>query len=303
MAVRFPIIILILVVGSLAWLFWKDGSREKEEGQQSDLSLSVSNAIFQVPLQKEETPFGLPADGIATETFTGAIGGVVPHHLVASSFLTEFFTLLKNREPVPETILLLAPNHGELGESNIQTADFLWKTAFGDVATDQNLFQVIEKAGAAIVPQSFESEHGVYNILPYIARFLPDTKVVPVIFKYQTSSREIEVFSQAVTREMAQGDIFIVSSVDFSHYLPQGEAERKDEETIAAIKNFDASRIARFGSDYLDSPASILALLRIGQILDATGITVLRHGNSAESIRSRNSSTTSHFTFFLHPKP
>jgi len=303
MVTRLLTIILIFVVSSLVWLFWKDGSKEKEGDQQSDLSLSVSNTTFQVPLQKEETPFDLPSDGMATETFTGALGGVVPHHLVASSFLAEFFTLLKNREPVPGTILLLAPNHGELGESNIQTADFLWKTAFGEVATDQSLLRMVEKAGVAIVPQSFENEHGIYSILPYIAHFLPDTKIVPVIFKYQTSSREIEAFSQAVTREMAQRNIFIVSSVDFSHYLPQGEAERKDEETIAAIKNFDASRIARFGSDHLDSPASILILLRIGQILDTTGITVLRHGNSAENIRSRNSSTTSHFTFFLHPKP
>lgn len=303
MATRFLVIILIFIVGSLVWLFWEDSNKGREETQLSNLSPRVTDVRFQVPLQKEETPLDLPSDGIAAETFTEALGGVVPHHLVASPFLAEFFTLLKNREPVPETILLLAPNHNELGENNIQTSDFLWETAFGEVSTDQHLLQVMEKAGAAIVPQSFENEHSIYNILPYIAHFLPDTKVVPILFKYQTSSREIEAFSQAVTREMAQRNIFIVSSVDFSHYLPQREAERKDEETITAIKNFDVSRIARFGSDHLDSPASILVLLRIGQILDATGVTVLRHGNSAENIRGRNSSTTSHFTFFLRPKP
>lgn len=303
MTARSLVIISISIVGSLVWLFWEDSNKGGEEDQSSYLAPNVSAAPFRVPLQKEETPLSLPPDAIAAETFTGILGGVVPHHLVASSFLAEFFTFLKNQASVPETVLLLAPNHNELGEGNIQTADFLWGTAFGKVSTDQELLQVVEKAGAVIVPQSFENEHSIYNILPYIAHFLPETKVVPVLFKYQTSSGEIEAFSQVVTREMKKRNIFILSSVDFSHYLPWGEAERKDEETIAAIKNFDVSRIARFGSDHLDSPASILTLLRIGQIFDATGVTVLRHGNSAESIRGRNSSTTSHFTFFLHPKP
>lgn len=303
MAPRLLMIGLVLVMGSLAWLFWKENSGDKGVTQPSDLSLEVARTPFRVPLQKEETPLELPADGLAIESFTGAFGGVVPHHLVASSLLTEFFTLLKNREPVPATILLLAPNHGELGERNIQTADFLWQTALGEIATDPKLLRVVEKAGAQLVPQSFENEHSIYNILPYIAHFLPGTRLVPIIFKYQTTSSEIETFSQAVAREVAQGNIFIVSSVDFSHYLSQGEADRKDEETLMAIKNFDTSRIAQFGSEHLDSPASILTLLRLGQILDTTGITVLRHSNSAESIRSRNTSTTSHFTFFLHPKP
>lgn len=303
MMARLLVIISILIVGSLSWWYGGGNSKGKEDSQQSPVPSHASGVSFQVPLQKEETPLSLPSDGVATKTFTDALGGVVPHHLVASSFLAEFFTLLQNRASVPETILLLAPNHGELGEKNIQTVDYHWKTAFGEVATDQRLLQVVEKTGAAIAPLSFEDEHGIYNILPYIAHFLPDTKVVPVIFKYQTSSREIENFSQAVAKEMTQRNIFVVSSVDFSHYLPQGEAERKDKDTFSAIKSFDVSRIARFGSDHLDSPAAVLVLLRLGQILDATQVTLLRHGNSAENIRSRNSSTTSHFTFFLHPKP
>ena len=287
---------LFVVIGTseLDWFSVRDEERQ-------DVQTPSSNRV-RVPLTKKETPMEVSGTISETATLSTAIGGVVPHHLVASSMLADFFSLLSKRAARPTTILLLAPNHFEVGEATIQTTPVLWETAFGTVETDPELLRDVREGGAEIQPETFIEEHGIYNILPYVAHFLPGAKVVPVVFRYDMTTLEREQFIASILPRIRTGEVFVVSSIDFSHYLPQAEAERKDKETWEALQDFDLSKIARFGSDHLDSPGAMLTLLRIGQELQATNLTVLRHGNSADTIRGRNSSTTSHFTIILSKK-
>ncbi len=255
--------------------------------------------IFQVPLAEEDTPFDVPNYPERLPSFENAIGGVVPHHLIAHEFLSEFFEQLGKRQSVPQTIVLLAPNHFEVGEEHVQTAHFLWEAAQGEVETDAAVLEKVRRGGAVIREDTFQQEHGIYNIIPYIAHFLPGTKVVPILFKHDTTALEIDRLVENIQEVVQDDRVFIISSVDFSHYLPKQESSRKDTETLEAIRKYDVSRIASFGSDHLDSPAAIMTLLQIGQKNDATNVQVLRHGNSADAIRSRSDSTTSHFTLLL----
>lgn len=261
--------------------------------------IADSPVNFQVPLAKEDTPFDVPNDLERLPSFDNAIGGVVPHHLIASNFLAEFFEQLGKRQSVPQTIVLLAPNHFEVSEEHLQSANFIWKTTEGEVETDFIVLEKLKRGGAVIHEDTFQREHGIYNIIPYMAHFLPGTKVVPILFKHDTTALEIDQLVESIQEDVQGGRVFIISSVDFSHYLPRQESQRKDVETIEAIRKYDMSRIASFGSDHLDSPAAIMTLLQFGQKNDATNIQVLRHGNSADAIRSRSDSTTSHFTLLL----
>ncbi|MBP6929642.1 MAG: AmmeMemoRadiSam system protein B [Candidatus Moranbacteria bacterium] len=256
-------------------------------------------SVFVVPLKPEETSMTFDQRKNVDIAVDQIIGGVVPHHLIAGDFLAEFFTLLQKRSVPPEVILLLAPNHFESGVADIQTANFVWQTAFGDVETDENVLAIVQKGGAVIQPDTFGQEHGIYNILPYIAHFLPGAKIVPIVFRQEVSTDQIESFVASMTPLVQEKKVVVVSSVDFSHYLSKEEAEGKDQETLAAIKKFDLTQIAQYESDHLDSPSALITLLRIGQVLESTKINVLEHGNSADAIRGRNQSTTSHFTFFL----
>ncbi len=284
---------LFVVIGTseLHWYSVRD-----EEGQ--DVQTPSSDRL-RVPLTKEETPMEVSGTISETVTLSTAIGGVVPHHLVASSMLADFFSLLSRRDARPATILLLAPNHFEAGEATIQTTPVVWDTAFGMVEPDPEFLHDVKEGGAEIRPETFIEEHGIYNVLPYIAHFLPGVKVVPVVFRYSMTTHEREQFITSILPRIRTSEVFVVSSIDFSHYLPRAEAEKKDRETLTVLQDFDLSEIARYGSDHLDSPGAMLALLRIGQELRATNLTALRHGNSADTIRGRNSSTTSHFTLIL----
>lgn len=288
---------LFVVIGTTEFDWFSESNGEYQSAPMSSVD------SVKVPLTKEETPMEVSGTISETVTLSTAIGGVVPHHLVASSMLADFFSLLSRRDARPATILLLAPNHFEVGEATIQTTSVVWETAFGMVEPDPELLHDVKEGGAEIRPETFIEEHGIYNVLPYIAHFLPGVKVVPVVFRYSMTTHERERFVASILPRIRTGEVFVVSSIDFSHYLPRAEAEKKDRETLNTLQDFDLSEIARFGSDHLDSPGAMLSLLRIGQELQATNLTVLRHDNSADTIRGRNSSTTSHFTLFLSKDP
>lgn len=290
------ILISLMFVVGLALIVWVVSGGDSGEISSEKIN---SSEVFQVLLSREETPFELPSFPEGLPAFDGAIGGVVPHHLMASDFLAEFFAQLSKRSSVPKTIVILAPNHFEVGEENIQTADFLWQTAAGVVETDLSILERAKRGGAIIRKQTFQQEHGIYNILPYVAHFLPGTKVVPILFRHGTTAPEIDRLVESIQESVQSDGAFIISSVDFSHYLSKPESERMDTETIEAMRKYDMSRIASFGSDHLDSPPAIMTLLRIGQKNNVTDVKILRHGNSADTIRSRSDSTTSHFTLII----
>ncbi|MFZ1627096.1 MAG: AmmeMemoRadiSam system protein B [Candidatus Moraniibacteriota bacterium] len=262
----------------------------------------VDVEVFRVPLTEEDVPLRQPENAIDTSDLVSRriVGGVVPHHLLASEFLAEFFQLLAERPKLPKTIILLSPNHFEVGSSNLQTVEFLWETPYGQVATDHNTLQdLIDATAAEIVPESFKNEHGIYSILPYVAHFLLSVRIVPVIFRYNTSAEEIGELVDFLKPLVESGDTIVIGSVDFSHYLTKAESDNKDAETLRAIQNFDLSRIADFQSDHLDSPATILTLLQLGRETGIKDIHVLRHDNSADNARGNHDSTTGHFSFFF----
>jgi AmmeMemoRadiSam system protein B len=298
---KFTVATTLLLGGFVVALF--SGLLEKDEpvGGTGDEGIS-SVEVFRVSLFAEDVPLRQPesitdTSGLVSRRITG---GVVPHHLLASELLAEFFRLLGERAQQPRTIILLAPNHFEVGSANVQTVEFLWETPYGQVATDSEIFRrLLETTNATPTPESFRNEHGIYNILPYIAHFLPSTKVVPVILRYGTSAREIGDLVDFLKPLVETGEVLVVGSVDFSHYLPKEESDKKDAETLRAMQHQDLSRIADFQSDHLDSPATILTLLQLGQEADAREIRVLRHDNSADQARGSHDSTTGHFSFFL----
>lgn len=291
-----------LILGIFAVVLFVELIDRGTSSHQSMGREAITAEIFRVPLTEEDAPLRQPENTIDTSDLASRriIGGVVPHHLLASEFLVEFFRLLADRQKPPKTIILLSPNHFEVGVVNVQAVEFLWETPYGQVLTDSRLLQrLIDTTDAELAPESFKDEHGIYSILPYVAHFLPSAKVVPVILRHNTSAEEIARLVEFLVPLAEGGETVVVGSVDFSHYLPKSDSDKKDVETLRAIQNFDLSRIANFQSDHLDSPATILTLLQLGKIVDAKEIRVLRHDNSADSARGNYESTTGHYSFFL----
>jgi AmmeMemoRadiSam system protein B len=246
---------------------------------------------------------------------TGIIaGGVVPHHLLAGKMIASFFKTLS--ESNPDTLLILAPNHGRIGHTSINTSMLGWSTDLGTLENDTVLTnRIVSKLGASQNDDLMEEEHSISSLIPYIKYYMPKVKIVPVLLhgnypanKSAELGRQLAgILSDTSGTSSTSGtsgkqsisNIAIIASVDFSHYLDVVTANKMDEKTLEAIKAFDIKSIGMMGNDNLDSPPSILALLSAMKELQATGPEVIGHDNSSVIAGKGADYTTSYFTLLF----
>ncbi|MFA5134642.1 MAG: AmmeMemoRadiSam system protein B [Patescibacteria group bacterium] len=233
-----------------------------------------------------------------TRSFPGTMvrGGVIPHDLLRGEYIAHFFSELSGQQPA--TVVLIGPNHFERGPGHVLTAAESWDTPDGilkaDTATITRLteLQFVEQDAAIL-----QHEHSIAGIVPYIAHYLPGTKLIPIILKAESTLMELNDLSDFLASALPP-DAVVIASVDFSHYLTAAEAEQHDAITGSALSNLNYSTILSFGSrfnDYLDSPPSIALLLKY---LEATGVKnceILYNTNSGGAIGNTGIPVTSYF--------
>ncbi len=224
-------------------------------------------------------------------------GGVIPHHLVAGYMIADFFNLLADQEI--ERVILMGPNHYLKGP-RVVSSRYNWLTAFGVLETDTKLVEDFVNQGiAGIDEEAIVKDHAIAGIVPYIKYYLPQARLVPLIFHPDLTYGETENLADLLIRNTGEKDV-IVASVDFSHYLRLGDAEQRDVVTIQAIEQRDYARLLKMTDEYLDSPPSIVALLMAMERLGADDMTVVHHSNSALVLGRNEEETTSYFTIVYY---
>lgn len=226
-------------------------------------------------------------------------GGIVPHHLLAAPLIAGFFKEIENQKIT--TVILLSPNHYGVGPYNIASSKGVWTTVFGDLETDISKVSQLERDKAAFVNEDlFDTEHGIYSIIPFIKKTFPSSKLVPIVIKGGTSKQECDNLVQVLNSIVDDRTLILVSS-DFSHYLPSNQADLHDNESITAIESFDTDKI--FNIDHvknIDSPESVYTLLKIMQLKKAVKSILIENTNSAKLTNHPEvQSTTSYVTMYF----
>jgi AmmeMemoRadiSam system protein B len=241
----------------------------------------------------------IPGDETGDAADAAKKGGIVPHHLLAGRMIANFFVSLA-QDP-PGTIILIGPNHKLAGTNEIQTSCADWITAFGTLEADDEIVrELTERLGASENEGLMEIEHSISSLVPYIKYYMPDTKIVPVLLHGSYTQQKAKELG-ALLAEIAAGksDIFILASIDFSHYLDIAEADRMDEMTLDAISSWDLDKLGMMTNDNLDSVPSAVTLLTAMDIMGAKDIDVTGHGNSSRITYSSFEYTTGYYTIFF----
>lgn len=224
------------------------------------------------------------------------VGGVIPHHLLPSYMIADFFSRLAKQQP--KTIILIGPNHNEAGEHPILTSLYSWETPFGTVSPDTTRIQLLLDRQIAWQDEStLPKDHSVAGILPFVEYYLPNVAVVPLLLSGATSDEELQKLARGLSelQEGEQGGIILIAAVDFSHYLTSAQAEEKDAITLNLMRDFQVERLLNLNSDYLDSPESIAVLLQVMQAGESTKMRVFHHTNSGALTKNPFAATTSYF--------
>lgn len=287
--VLFVVLVWVILAGTvvMGWVRIKTGAWQAAQNTQTTVySLETIPAIERVYASVGMTKL---SDHGARTPISAAI---LPHHTEIGPDMDRFWAELAQATD-PEVIILLSPAHGDQGNGLVQSTIGSWPTPFGTVQTDASLvLTLVKRAGVSLEPMSFQNEHGIGVHMPYTAKYFPDTTVVPIIaqsFAGETTARSvINVLRQQ------EKNILLISSIDFSHYLPEDQSLANDEQTHQAMVSSDFGRIDTFGPEHVDSSFALNAYLVWQQQTDCL---------SSERWHSYNPAGTSYAVYMCTQSP
>jgi hypothetical protein len=295
------LLIVLLLIGLSVCTNNEIFSNRKESQTQTEPAHPAHSSSF---VSREDLYYCLAKqDGEKKDSLTlqgQIIGGIVPHHLVAGHLIARFMENLALNSN-PEVIVLVGPNHYNLG-AKVITGYYDWQTSEGIVKTDKQIVRELVNSGLALENEEvMANEHSIGAVVPFIEHFLPEARVVPLIFHHDVSLDEVDKVLAMLATYLDEKAVFI-GSVDFSHYLSRQEAQEKDEYTLQVMHDFDYGNLYSMSSDYLDSPASLALVFRNAERRGITDFHVLDNTNSGIILKNDMIETTSYFTLIFEEK-
>jgi MEMO1 family protein len=225
------------------------------------------------------------------------LGVIIPHHMIAELEISRFYKGLSEVVD-PSVVVILAPNHYENGEANIQSClTCVFQTIDGEVYLDASLTgSLINEGLAEENDEAFIQEHAIYTHTPFIKHYFSESKIMPILLQWEIPIEEVENLSHWLSETLPE-DALVVASVDFSHYIPEAAADFHDQSSYTTLKNFDFDNIYDLE---VDSPSSLYALLSLMEMKGALKSQRLAHTNLGQYMSAPVEESTTHqyFSFF-----
>jgi len=143
-----------------------------------------------------------------------------------------------SRIVIPDTFLLLGPNHTGLGPRMSLMPSGEWEIPMGTFPIDERLGRKI-LASSPLVSRDSQAhmfEHSLEVQLPFMAHFSRILKIVPLTIMSATID-ECKNLGEGIAKSIKETDypVVIVASSDMSHYVSDGVARKKDKMAIDTI--------------------------------------------------------------------
>ncbi len=222
------------------------------------------------------------------------MGGLVPHHIPTTiPLLAEFYVKLKNSRDV-KTFVILGPDHVDAGRSNISVSKSDFVMPFGTLRPNLTMIEQLESSGFIVQDETpFDREHSIDSQLLLISKLFPEAQIVPLIFRSSITNEEARVFGK-ILASVVDEDTFIVSSVDFSHYLSERQARPIDYLSANVLGAIDSKSTDLVEAD---SEQALMALMSFFETKGANHQVGLQVFNTRD-FNSNNDYTTGYVTGF-----
>lgn len=206
-------------------------------------------------------------------------GVTVPHHLLAVDLIAE--TLFLASQQKVGRIVILSPDHYKRGTTPFSTTTRDFLTPLGRVRVDAESVRTMLREPLVTESTLFTREHGIQAILPMIARWFPDTPIVPLTLGVRSTREEWDKLLPVLRDIVKDKPTLVVQSTDFSHYLLQTVAKQRDAETLRVLAAGDAEAILKLDQPgHLDSKAAQWLMMRLQKEVWNAGGVVWRNRNA-----------------------
>ncbi len=170
-------------------------------------------------------------------------GLVVPHAgLMYSGPVAAQAYLALAEDGIPDTAIIIGPNHTGWGAGISIMVDGSWSCPLGEVEIDTELASRIQGAASLISvdEEAHLNEHSIEVQLPFLTYIYGEkVKIVPICMMIQAYEACIDV-GRAIASAAAGRNVVVIAATDFTHYESQRSAEAKDRMAIEAILKMDA---------------------------------------------------------------
>lgn len=210
-----------------------------------------------------------------------AVSFVSPHHLVAEKLIDKIFFRVaeENKNSEIGRIILVSPNHFNLGTGWVIASEADWKVGSGTISADKEFIGNLEKKGLAHVENgAFQKEHGIENLLPYAAKYFPAAKIVPLMARDGFPSEKVDALAEEISRN-SQGKTILILSADFSHYLEKNISRLHDERAISALKSLDSEKASQLD---VDCVPGLQLLMKFSGLQGFENFNPVENSNSSE---------------------
>ncbi len=199
---------------------------------------------------------------------------------------------------LPDTFILIGPNHTGLGAPVSLMSNGLWETPLGKVEIDQLLAAAILEKSTHINADTLAHlrEHSLEVQLPFIQYFKQTFKIVPLQMldtRLETCLEVGHAIGAAIQERGARGaehgsaphKVLIVASSDMTHYERAVTAKEKDSKAIHQILNLDPRGLYRTVKDYgitMCGYGPAVVMLAACNALGASHAELVKYANSGE---------------------
>lgn len=173
-----------------------------------------------------------------------AIGVVSPH--AGLMYSGDVAGAVYSKIKIPDTIILLGPNHTGLGKKVSVMTEGTWNMPQGMVQIDTHLANEICKNSLLCKKdaQAHRKEHSLETQLPFLQFYNHAFKIVPICMM-QLTFDECEELGHILAKAIKQSkrQVLIVASSDMTHYETHKNALKNDKSVINQVLKLDAKEL------------------------------------------------------------
>ncbi|MBI5309155.1 MAG: AmmeMemoRadiSam system protein B [Planctomycetes bacterium] len=145
---------------------------------------------------------------------------------------------LYSRITIPDTVVIIAPNHTGYGVPYSLWPGGPWQTPLGNVETNDEVVEELARS-CDILEKDRDAhlcEHAAEVQIPFLQHFNPYVKIVVMVVSSQNIS-DLRYIGTCLSRvlQRVSPQALVVASSDMTHYESQADASKKDKIAINEI--------------------------------------------------------------------
>lgn len=214
-------------------------------------------------------------------------GLIIPHHELANELSIPTISKLSQSTQYP-IIVVFSPNHFAPLGPTFTTTSYL-----KDYKIHQKYIEDLTTHNIKVDSNFLQREHGLKTPISLLSVAFPDSYFIPIVISNDFTLEKLNELSQTLY-QMLPPETLYVASVDFSHDHSLEQALKFNQQTINSISNFNYTQILNYTDDHLDSPASMILLLKMMEMYNRTGWNLESNSHSALLLNKPASRGTSY---------